>query len=146
MSTLLTIKEAAERCKVCPNTISKLIKEAELIPVKFPDSRKTYISENDLEDFINRKRTHRETPHKEEILGCAVRVPKSGVYFLIDKDEIVYIGMSSNLFARIGRHIFDGDRVFTKYTIIEMPQSDIKRFESELIERYKPKYNISENH
>ena len=33
-----------------------------------------------------------------------MNVIEEGVYFLYDKDELVYIGTSDNLYRRIGQH------------------------------------------
>ena len=142
---ILTIKEAAAYLKLSETTVWKFIREAEIEVTKFPDSKKTYIAASEITNFINRKRTGKTAPSLDEILNVAVRAPKSGCYFLIDKNEIVYIGKSRNVFARIGRHMQEGTKKFTKYAIIDTPETDTKNFESNLIARFRPKYNISEN-
>jgi predicted GIY-YIG superfamily endonuclease len=75
------------------------------------------------------------------------------VYFLYDKDEIVYIGYTFNLGKRLGEHsqwsnTREGYKTqlikkqFTHYSII--PMNDVKKarkLESSLIKKHKPKYN-----
>ena len=81
------------------------------------------------------------------------------VYYLIDKNEIVYIGCTFNLSKRLGEHSswlpFNQTpytrennkyglckKQFTHYSII--PMNDIKKareLESSLIKKHQPKYN-----
>lgn len=67
----------------------------------------------------------------------------TGVYFLCDGDEVVYVGQSTNIPARIGTHIhhrartFDHDRVFC----LGVPRGHLDRVEAELIDQLRPKYN-----
>ena len=71
---------------------------------------------------------------------------KSGIYFLHDGIEIVYIGKSYNLAERLNRHINDKAKKFSKITtyIIEN-KADIDIVEVYLISKHKPKYNIQSN-
>ena len=45
----------------------------------------------------------------------------SGLYFLYDKGQLVYIGKSSNIFYRVGQHIQQGIKEFDEwnYQVIE---------------------------
>lgn len=70
-----------------------------------------------------------------------MNVVKEGVYFLYDKDELVYIGQSDNLYRRIGQHIADGVKTFDRFELY--PTNDRIRLEGFLIRMFKPKYNIS---
>ena len=75
------------------------------------------------------------------------------VYFLYNKNEIVYIGYTFNLGKRLGEHSQwtnsrEGYRnqlikkQFTHYSIIPMNDSKKAReLESELIKKHQPKYN-----
>lgn len=84
----------------------------------------------------------RDTTRKfKEIKG------KSGVYFLYNKSEIVYIGKSeTNLARRIERHKTLKDKEFDTikaYIITNM--ADIQLAELYLIHKYTPKYNKDSN-
>lgn len=68
-------------------------------------------------------------------------IVNEGVYFLYDKDDLVYIGTSDNLYRRIGEHIAQKEKVFDRFEIF--PTSDRIRLEGFLIKMFKPKYNIS---
>lgn len=65
----------------------------------------------------------------------------SGVYFLYDKGELVYIGQSKNILVRIYQH---NDKVFDTFDYLEI-QDEKKRNDKEidLIMQHTPKYNKS---
>ena len=64
----------------------------------------------------------------------------SGVYFLFDKDELVYVGCSNDIFKRIIQH--EGKKVFDSYSYIELSnEEEIMLCEGVLIDKYIPKYN-----
>ncbi len=70
-----------------------------------------------------------------------------GVYFLCLGDEVVYVGQSVNVSARVLTHInesrrpagktFDPLRIF----YLPVPESELLRVESEFIGRLQPRYN-----
>ena len=70
-----------------------------------------------------------------------MNVVESGVYFLYNKDELVYIGQSDNLYRRIGQHIAEGVKTFDRFELY--PTKDCIRLEGFLIELFKPKYNVA---
>lgn len=70
-----------------------------------------------------------------------MNVVEEGVYFLYDKDELVYIGTSDNLYRRIGQHIAEKTKVFDRFELYQT--TDRIRLEGFLIKMFKPKYNIS---
>jgi len=69
----------------------------------------------------------------------------SGLYFLLQDNEIVYVGKSDTLIAaRIAKHIKDSNKVFNRYFIAAMPsasQTDLIELESQAIAKFCPKYN-----
>jgi prophage regulatory protein len=65
-----------------------------------------------------------------------------GIYFLIDGDQIVYIGKSINVFARIAEHQRNNEKKFDTFTYIQIPIDQLDEFEVEYINAYKPKYNV----
>lgn len=70
----------------------------------------------------------------------------SGVYFLIFKDEIVYIGSSYDILNRIKHHCKDVKKVFNRYSYIEY--GNLKQMESDELEyilNFKPRYNKKHN-
>ena len=66
----------------------------------------------------------------------------SGVYILLDKDEIVYVGKSNNVHARVVTHITDFPCYgqFDSYAVVET-QDELDLMEIAYITKYKPKFN-----
>jgi len=60
------------------------------------------------------------------------------IYFLIDGDEVVYVGQSKIGLARPYSH---KDKTFTKIAIINCKESELDDKETEFIKKYNPKYN-----
>lgn len=63
---------------------------------------------------------------------------KSGVYFLINDNEVVYVGQTQNGLKRIMQH---SDKEFNKYSFIELPPEELDYYEDLYIMKYQPKYN-----
>ena len=80
---------------------------------------------------------------KDEILEMAMPVNLEamvGVYFLLDGDEIVYVGQSkSNIPARIQAHA--KDKEFQKFTVMPCDPDMLDDLEAKYIAQYAPKYN-----
>ena len=90
---------------------------------------------------------------KEYILSKATGVEdqfEPAVYVLMDGDEIVYVGKSTNPYGRICSHL--SDKIFDKFTILHAKDFLIEDnefaktypcFEELLIMKFDPKYNKS---
>jgi|GEM_PF-2485641 len=67
----------------------------------------------------------------------------SGVYFLFDQDELVYIGKGWNCLLRVAEHTRkDSDKVFTSWEYVHVSnKSEYTALEKELIRKHAPKYN-----
>jgi len=61
------------------------------------------------------------------------------IYFLIQQDEVVYIGQTINLFSRVDKHRYDKDFNEYRWSVIDRKYAD--HFEAYLIRKYVPKYN-----
>jgi hypothetical protein len=73
---------------------------------------------------------------------------RGGVYFLIWKDTIVYVGRSEDMSRRIKMHIRNNKLKFTKYFLLFLGKDeikDIKAIERHYIDKFKPKWNITFN-
>ncbi len=64
----------------------------------------------------------------------------SGVYFLFDNKELVYIGEGWNCFLRVAEHTRkDSDKFFTKWNFIEIEnEKERKQVERELRSKFGP--------
>lgn len=66
----------------------------------------------------------------------------SGIYALFNKDELVYIGQSSNLYLRVLEHIVEGKKDFDGIKCAYNNKLlDIQVMETILISKLKPKLN-----
>jgi predicted GIY-YIG superfamily endonuclease len=67
----------------------------------------------------------------------------SGVYFLYQSDELVYIGQGWNCLLRVAEHTRkDSDKIFTHWSFV--PVTDVsqrKQLERDLRAKHNPKYN-----
>lgn len=68
----------------------------------------------------------------------------TGVYFLIRKAEIVYVGKSTNVSSRIGAHSRLG-KDFDSFSIIEIDLEYLDFEEERYIKKFRPILNIKKN-
>lgn len=64
-----------------------------------------------------------------------------GVYFLFDKDEIIYIGKSVNIYKRIYAHKIKGV-CFDSFSFLKIEIEQLLTMERKYIKKYKPKNNV----
>lgn len=64
----------------------------------------------------------------------------SGVYFLFNNSELVYVGQSENIVKRIHEHT---DKLFTHYSHIKCSKKELLVLEKKYIQTYNPVYNIN---
>jgi len=65
----------------------------------------------------------------------------SGVYFLFSGEELMYIGQSKNVHARVASHIGRADFSFDRYSYIHTPPSALDEWESFYIHALQPPKN-----
>jgi hypothetical protein len=66
-----------------------------------------------------------------------------GIYFLVDGDEVVYVGQSVDVAARVPQHTLD--KTFSRSVFLPVAASDLTAVEHAFIHLLRPKYNKSEN-
>jgi hypothetical protein len=77
----------------------------------------------------------------DHIVSRAVPMSRwCGVYFLIDQLEIVYIGQSRNIPARVQHHAAKGI-VFDSVSVVSVAEGDLNEWESFYIHYFNPKHN-----
>lgn len=80
-----------------------------------------------------------------EILARAVPISSilsTGIYFLLDHAEIVYVGQSkTDVLARIRQHSVRPEKIFTHVFVLRCAEEHTDRLERQYIERFCPKYN-----
>lgn len=63
---------------------------------------------------------------------------ESGIYLLINDEEVVYVGQTKNGLRRIMQH---NNKVFNKYSFIETSLDELDYYEDIYIMKFQPKYN-----
>jgi hypothetical protein len=83
-------------------------------------------------------------PYKhDDILASAVPTRMaSGVYFLIDGREVIYVGQSMDVLSRIATHRKQGKR-FDRFTYIECEPEKMNELEAQYIAAFAPRLNVS---
>jgi predicted GIY-YIG superfamily endonuclease len=90
-----------------------------------------------------KKGTFAIIPNKD-IIKKKKKLPKfkSGIYFLIYKNEIVYVGQTLNEESRIFNHLKQGNKKFDSYSFIKIKDKHKRDLiEALYIYTKKPKYN-----
>lgn len=79
---------------------------------------------------------------EESILLTAKQVEKrTGIYFLIRDKKIVYVSRTKDFLQSILKHIFENEKAFDSYSIIEVDESDLIAVEHFYILKFDPEYN-----
>ena len=82
-----------------------------------------------------------------ELIGISGELKEIGspppcVYFLVDVDEIVYVGKSVNIYNRISGHQSEGEKIYTRVLYIPVYEGDLDKVERGFIDSLDPKYNV----
>ena len=76
---------------------------------------------------------------EDEIARVALPWKKSsGVYFLLEGDEVVYVGQAANVYSRIGQHT---DKRFDRYAFVPCAVDALDKLESLYIHCLRPRLN-----
>lgn len=82
------------------------------------------------------------------VVMASIRVKEMpGIYFFMDGEELVYVGISSNMPKRWGQHLKKGDKEFTHYFFSTdiTSMDDLVKIEADIIYTHRPKYNLIHN-
>jgi hypothetical protein len=83
----------------------------------------------------------------KQIVEASIRYPNevgylfSGLYFLVDEMQIVYVGIAKNISERLLQH-YRSDKTFTHIFTIEFPEMVMPILEGFYIEALRPIYNV----
>jgi hypothetical protein len=90
-------------------------------------------------DELSRSLTHRDMLLEEELVAHSeVYNAACGIYFLIAKECVVYVGQSVNVYARVYTHAQEGSRSFDAYTYIPCRKEQLDVLESLYIHALAP--------
>ena len=86
----------------------------------------------------------RDIPHRQhDVLEAALPMTlPSGVYFLIADGEVLYVGQSVDVLARISRHRREG-KLFDSFSYIVCEPSELDRIEALYIKAFLPPENFA---
>ena len=62
-----------------------------------------------------------------------------GIYFLVDGEEIVYVGCSKHALTRVANHIFN--KKFDRCALLPCTLEEMLELETRYIIKYRPRYN-----
>jgi len=66
-----------------------------------------------------------------------------GVYFLLQDDEVVYIGKSNDALRRLSQHRAENQKTFNRVFMVRCQLVELDRLEALYIDKYRPKYNTT---
>lgn len=83
-----------------------------------------------------------EAAIRAQIIPYAEREHIAGIYFLFDKDELVYIGQSYSVLERVKTHKDTRVKIFDSFAYVKVSDyAERLMRERQLIKTYSPKYN-----
>lgn len=87
--------------------------------------------------------TGKELLSEKQIAGMSVPVPpaRCGVYFLLRKGRVVYVGQSTHIDARVADHRKAAWRVFDSFSYILCEKDQLNTLESLYIHLFLPEEN-----
>jgi len=86
------------------------------------------------------KRPPKAIAHIENLRELTGVNPPPGIYFLVWRGQIMYIGQSVNPYVRIATHAKDG-KAFTRAYFLPVPRGELDAVEGALIRALKPRLN-----
>lgn len=127
---LFSIRESSKRAQRAIRKIQEF-STTNLPTVEFPEAR----------------RTRRIILESVNMAASVVRDYKKscGVYFLLDHQEIVYVGQSVNVHARVSQHLDDSTKSFNRVCYLPARPEELSEIENAMIVLLKPKFNTRGN-
>jgi hypothetical protein len=80
-------------------------------------------------------------PNEAEICKAGNKVVPSAIYFLIRGEQVVYVGQSVNVHARLGSHFRDDRMMFDRFVIMPCPENLLTPVENYYIGFLNPELN-----
>lgn len=107
------------------------------------ESRLAALERHEVMSAISQGLTRKAMLRDDEIAKAALPWKKaSGIYFLLDGNEVVYIGQAVNVYSRIGQH---ANKRFDRFTFIPCAADALNVLESLYIHCLRPRLNGSQS-
>jgi hypothetical protein len=162
--SMLTAEQAADLCHLKKSRLIELAQTG-YAPCVFVDNDEILFFRNDILDWtkanlvriqqgkefrldiiVNDNPSPGDVPEALHSIANKLKEFRSKslpcIYFLINGDEIVYVGQSSSLQSRLESHRSD-KKEFDRVLFLPTPSSFLSSLEMALIRALKPKYNQS---
>jgi hypothetical protein len=115
------------------------LRNALLCEVRRLQDRLASLERHDLVNKVSMSLSNKALLTEEDIIkGSAPWATASGVYFLINDDKIIYVGQSTNVYARITSH---HDKTFNSFAFIPCEPKVLDGLESLYIHIFRPPLN-----
>lgn len=90
----------------------------------------------------------RAVPHLLQELRAAAtaadfRGPIPGIYFLLDGEDVTYVGQSTNVLGRVGQHCAERTKQFQRWAYVACAREELNELERFYIALLRPRDNIS---
>jgi len=80
--------------------------------------------------------------HDQIVAGSHACQDRPAIYFLVKDGRVVYVGKSiKNIHSRIGCHISERKKPFSRYYAVYCDSQDLDATEAAYVEALKPMYN-----
>jgi hypothetical protein len=115
------------------------LRDALLCEVRQLQERLASLERHKLVNNVSISLSNKALLTEEDIIkGSAPWATASGVYFLINDDKIIYVGQSTNVYARITAH---HDKAFNSFAFIPCDSKVLDGLESLYIHIFRPPLN-----
>lgn len=116
-----------------------LLEIAEVRHLPFTEHRPV---EKVLQRAEAKRRTERNAVKADVLSWAEPWEPVAGLYFLIDGDEVVYVGRSQDVHKRVGEHGAQGKIEFDKVAVVEVTDEEhLTWMERNFLDWLQPKHN-----
>ena len=151
MNNAININELKRHFKVDEDTIFRILKrfsDKHKVKALHKHENSIYTSQEYFDMIINEENAvANELIPIDDIINSAsdkMSINSTNIiYFLINSNELVYIGQTTKALSRIGEHQYNSDKIFNKIFYIDVPQHKLDQVEMSYIITYNPPKNIT---
>ena len=103
-----------------------------------PKQSKPRLGYRDLQQNLGMLRELEQlAPHRQS------NTASSGIYYLFQGDEVVYIGQSMDLTRRLVQHRMNGEIAFDSFAAVKFPAEHLDYYEAMAIRHHAPRFNAN---
>jgi len=136
-----SISDAAKYLGTSRNEIYRFVEGGFLKPYYRPGGERKWFKRQDLDNLNLDGKIPESLQLVDGIKEYPFPHPVTGIYFLVKKDKVVYVGQSIDIGTRLGRHEKDDWKDYDQVFFVSAPKNKLREMESHFIEHFAPKYN-----